>query len=450
MGWAVLAVGCSGNQATTACPAALAAHPTDAPWTAAVDDAGPVATTFTLTIDPKNAALASTWRQPQAAPLTATGGGDASLRLVGGVKAFATHASRLYLELYLVNDAARGLGDVTLQPSALSSTATAFYDLTVDPLSAPVAAAADGALPLVAVGGIGPEGVSSRLRLAVDADGSGAPITLQLALAATTTARVATTSAPLAITPDGAEVWAAVPDADRVSVVATADDTRRDSVAVAGHPSSVALTPDGMLALVACPTCNQLVVIDRASRKPVQVFGEPEGIGREPRQVVVAPDGTRAYVSAYVGDRVTILERRGDRFAVVGQVPLGRRPLGMSLPPDGKTLYVAHFLPHGPIEDNGGWVSIVDPDAAAEVTTAELRDDGDVKEAGCLSMVAAFAGASGEDLSFEATPTQLAGVFLAPGGGEAWVPALRVAGFPILEGNVAPLGLQFATLGANS
>lgn len=433
-----------------ACPAALAAHPTGAAWTAVADDATAIAATFTLTIDPQNPALASTWRQPQAAPLTMTGGSDARLRLVGGVKTFATHASRLYLELYLVNDAPRGLADVTLQPGALPATATAFYDLTVDPLSAPVTVAAGGALPALTVGGIGPEGVSARLRLAVDADGSGAPITLTLTLAATTTTRVATTSAPLAITPDGAEVWAAVPDADRVSVVASAGDLRVGSIAVAGRPSSVALTPDGQLALVACPTCNQLVVIDRATRKTVQIFGEDEGIGREPRQVVVSPDGTHAYVSAYVGDSVTILERRGDRFLVTAQVPLGRRPLGMSLPPDGQTVYVAHFLPHGPIEDNGGWVSVVDPAAAAEVTTAELRDDGDVTEATCLTMVAAFAGATGEDLSFEATPTQLAGVFLAPGGGEAWVPALRVAGFPILEGNVAPLGLEFATLGANS
>ena len=62
----------------------------------------------------------------------------------------------------------------------------------------------------------------------------------------------------------------------------------------------------------------------------------------------------------------------------------------------------------------------------------------------------AFASQSGEALSFEASPTQLAGVFLSPGGGEGWVPALRVAGFPILEGNVVRARLQFATLGANS
>lgn len=441
--WLVWLAGCSpARSGTLACPAALNAHPDGAPSPPLPDDVEPVTATFTLTIDPAHPALSEAWRQPRPEPLQIAGGGD-GLTLTGGVKTFATHAGRLYLELYLVNDGARGLSDVVLQPSAPAH-ATAFYDLRVDPLAA---ASAPG--PIL-VGGVGPEGVSARIRLGVDGDGSGQPITMTLALTATTTTRVAATSAPIAMAPDGSEAWAVVPDADRVAVVDTVTDARTASVAVAGRPSSVALTPDGKLALVACAACNQLVVIDRATRRPVQVLGEGEGIGREPRHVVVSPDGTHAWVSAYVGDTVTALERRGDAFAVVGTVALGRRPVGLSVTPDGKMLYVAHFLPHGPIEDNGGWVSVVDTAALAEVGTAELRDDGNVKEAGCLGMVQAFAGQSGEALSFEASPTQLAGVFLAPGGGEGWVPGLRVAGFPIFEGDVTPLGFMFATLGANS
>ena len=439
----LLPLGCSSSPSTSACPRALAAHPTGAAWTAPPDDAAPVAVTFSLTIDPQHPALSSAWRQPQAAPLTIGGGGQ-GLRLTGGVKTFASDAGRLYLELYVVNDAASGLRGVTLQPS-VPTHASAFYDLMADPLGA-----ATGAPGPLAVGGIGPEGVSARIRLAVDGDGSGAPITMTLALAGATTARVSATSAPLALSPAGGEVWAGVPDADRVAVVDTASDARSASLAVAGRPSSVAITPDGKLVLVACATCNQLVVVDRATRAVTQIFGEAEGIGREPRNVVVAPDGTRAYVSAYVGDTVTVLERRGDAFAVTSTIPTGRRPVGMSLPPDGRTLYVAHFLPHGPIEDNGGWVSVLDTDAAQEIGTAELRDDGNVAEASCLTKVQAFASQSAEALSFEASPTQLAGVFLSPGGGEGWVPALRVAGFPILEGDVSALGFQFATLGANS
>ena len=302
----------------------------------------------------------------------------------------------------------------------------------------------------MAIGGVGPEGTSAPIRLGVDADGSNAPITFVLTLAATTTTRTATTSAPIVVSSDGAEVWTAYPDGDLVSIVDGRGAGRLAQAHVAGRPASVAMTPDGALVLVACPTCNQLVVLDRATKKTLQVFGEAEGIGREPRNVVVSPDGARAYVSAYVGDRVTALDRVAGGFRVAGSVAVGRRPVGMAVTPDGSTLLVAHFLPHGPVEDNGGFVSIVATDSLTEAGTAELRDDANVAEASCLSMVSAFAGYSGEELSFEASPTQLAGVFLAPGGGEAWVPALRVAGFPILEGNVAALGFQFATLGASS
>ena len=439
---ALVVVGCAPSSSSS-CPAALAAHPTAPAWSPSADDSEAVATTFTLTIDPRHPALSAAWRQPLADPLTIAGGTE-RLTLRGGVKTFAQHASRLYLELYVVNDGALGLADVTLQ-AAPPSHASAFYDLTLDPLASPSPAATP-----IAVGGIGPEGVSARIRLAVDGDGSGEAIVLTLQLAATTTRRVSTTSAPIAMAPDGTEAWAVVPDADRLSVVDTESDTRAASIAVAGRPSSVALTPDGKLVLVACAACNQLVVLDRLTRTVTQVFGEAEGIGREPRNVVVSPDGTRAYVSAYVGDRVTVLERRGDSFAVVNTLAVGRRPVGLSLPPDGATLYVAHFLPHGPIEDDGGFVDVIATDTLAASATAELRDDGNVKEAACLTMVQAFASQSAEALSFEATPTQLAGVFLPPGGGEGWVPALRVAGFPILEGHVEALGFMFATLGANS
>ncbi|HEX9104449.1 MAG TPA: YncE family protein, partial [Polyangia bacterium] len=443
--WAAIA-GCGERAATSTsptCPAAFAAHPSGAAWQPPLDPSSPVATTFLLSIDPNAPSLASAWRQPQAEALTVSGGA-VGLSLQGGVKRFAKHSDRLYIELTVVSTRGDGLGDVTLGVGEVSHAAQ-LYDLSRDPW----AAAATGDLAL-AVGGIGPEGTSARIHFGVDVDGSGLPITMTVNLSATTTARVASNSAPLAVTPDGSQLWTTFADGDRVAIIDTTTDTRTDDLGMVGRPTSVALTPDGALALVTCASCNQLVVVDRATRRTLQIFGESEGIGRDPRHVVVSPDGARAYVSAYVGDSVTALERVGDAFRVVATIPVGRRPVGMGVTPDGTTLYVAHFLPHGPVVDNGGWVSIVDTDALAEVATAELRDDGNEKEASCLTMVAAFAGAPAEQLSFEATPTQLAGVFLTPGGGEAWVPALRVAGFPILEGDVSPLGFMFATLGANS
>jgi YVTN family beta-propeller protein len=444
---AAVAVSCKSGSAPSsatagACGASLNTKPTAAAWVAPADASQPVSASFTLSIDTTNAVLTGEWLQPHPEALTIAGGGS-GLHMVGGVKPFFLYPHRYLVELNLVNDQAPGLAGVTVAPSALAG-ATAFYDLNADPF-----AAASTPEPM-ALGGIGPQGVSAHLRFGVDLDPSATTITLTLAVSAVTTSRVSTTSAPLAVTPDGAEVWAPFGDADTLSVIDTATDARVAQVATAGHPSSVAVTPDGKLVLVACSACNQLSVIDRASRAVVQTFGEADGVGRDPRDVVVSPDGTQAFVSAYVGDTVTAFQRVGDSFREVATIPVGRRPLGMSMTPDGKTLYVAHFLPRNVMPDNEGWVSVVATSSLSVASEAILRDDADANEASCLSQISAFSGDTGDDLKFEAVPTQLSGVFLNPGGSEGWVPGLRLAGFPIFEGDVANAGITSAVVGANS
>ena len=106
-----------------------------------------------------------------------------------------------------------------------------------------------------------------------------------------------------------------------------------------------------------CSEGNALHVIDRVSREVVQSFGEADGIGRDPRHVVSSADGSHAYVSAYVGEQITALSRYGDRFEISAVQPVGRRPTGLGLSPEGDALYVSHFLPRGPVKDNEGWVS---------------------------------------------------------------------------------------------
>jgi YVTN family beta-propeller protein len=364
------------------------------------------------------------------------------LALEGGVKTFALHPERLFVELYIVEDAAIGWAGARAEISDVVG-AIAQYDLGVDPLSEPVEALD------VPLGGIAPEGVA-RLRIGFDIDPAADALSFRVVLTGRETTRTAASSAPIAITPDGAEAWATFADGDVLSVIDVATDARIAQVPAVGRPTSVAITPDGELVLATCADCNQVVVVDRARREVVQILGEEEGIGRDPRHVVIAPDGSRAWVSAAVGDTVTVLERVGDRFRVRRTIPVGRRPAGLSVTPDGTTVYVAHFLPRGPVRDNEGWVSVIDGATDEVVDEIALRDDGNEAEAECLSQVEAFGGFGGAELSFEAVPTQLAGVFLDPGGRVGWVPGLRVAGFPIFEGDPTPLGFQFLTVGANS
>ena len=422
------------------CAAPLNAGATGAPWAPSPDASGALRASFSIRIDTKSPALAEDWRQPRSEALTATvTHGD--LKIWGGVKAYALHADRFVVDLYFVNDTKAGAREVTATIANLAGTDT-FFDLSTDPWATPTAGRT------LLVGGIAPEGIA-HITFGVQATGA-KEISLDLDLAGTTTSRIATSSSPIAVTPDGREAWAAFADADVVSVIDTASDRRVAQVAVGGRPSGVAVTPDGALALVTCSACNQLVVVDTKTRAIVQRFGEENGIGRDPRNIVLSPDGTRAYISAYVGDDVTALERASDGFRIVGRVAVGRRPVGMAITPDGLSLYVAHFMPRGKIQDNMAWVSVVDTTSLATLPDLELRDDGNLKEAACLRLIKGFDQFTTEQLSFEGTPTQLAGVFMAPGGSDAWVPGLRVGGFPIFEGDVKKIGFDFIALGSNS
>jgi hypothetical protein len=205
----------------------------------------------------------------------------------------------------------------------------------------------------------------------------------------------------------------------------------------------VAITPDGALVLVAASGCNQVVVIDRATRQVVQILGEGEGIGRDPRHLVLSPDGTRAYVAAYVGDRVTVLERHEDGFAVAGTVPVGRRPTALSVAPDGATVYVAHFLPRGGIDDNTAWVTVLDAATLAVHDEVEIIDDSNPERIACLQQVPGFDSFPVDELKMESVPTQLWGAFLTPSGADLLVPGTRVVPFPIFEGDFDSLDVGF-------
>ncbi len=424
------------------CGASVGTDVTGAPWVASANPQQPIHVTFTATIDPANAQLSSQWLQPHPEAITGSGGGS-GLALWGGVKPFANHPGRRLVEMYLVNSAPTGLAGSIATLSGLTGSAT-FYDLNADPLAAATAVA-----PMT-VGGIAPEGVSTHLRFAFDADASNDPISFTLAIDATTTARTSTTSSPIAVTADGTEVWSVLADANVVSAIDTSKGERSAQIAVGAHPSSVAITPDGALVIVASADCNQLTVIDRASRAVVQVFGESDGVGRDARNVVLSPDGTHAYVSAYVSDTVTALRRIGDRFQVSGTLAVGRRPAGMSVTPDGTTLMVAHFLPRGELYANEGWVSLVDTASFTVAGETELVDDSNTTPSGCLTQIQGFTQYQPSDLRVEGVPTQLAGIFLDPSGTTGWVPAVRPGGVPIFEGDAGAVGFTFATVGANS
>ncbi len=414
VGAAAMAPAC-GSDAPPAAPEPL--------YVAPADVSEPVSGSFKITVDPAHPALQTTHREPQVGPVTVTGG-NSDMEIVGHAKTISIRPDTIWVDLYIFNKKADGLADLE---ATLTSSGTLF-DLSEDPLSEqPITGK-------IRVGGAAAEGVA-HVTLGVPA--AGPALTIDLALDGKTTKRRVSTSSPVQMTPDGKEAWVAFPDGDVIAVIDTATDKRVAQIPVPGRPENIAITNDGARVLVTSVDKNTVTVIDRESREVLQTLDEAAGIGREPRHIVTSPDGAHAYVSAYVGDRITALDRlENGKFRVGGTLQVGRRPSGMSVSADGQTLLVSHFLPRGKVGDNESWVSVVRTNPLALDHEAIIRDDANLKETKCLADVFMLPAA---DMEFEGVNTQLAGVFLDPGGNMGWIPALRFGPIPVWE---VPIGVE--------
>jgi YVTN family beta-propeller protein len=147
----------------------------------------------------------------------------------------------------------------------------------------------------------------------------------------------------IALTPDGREVWVANREADTLTVVDAARLEVRGQVPCPGFPIRVAVTPDGKRVLVSCARSGELAAFDAAARTelvrrkldlgPVEgaarrLFGDRFGGSPVPVGLVVAADGTRAYVAATQADVVVVVSP--ETLEVIDRIPTGREPDGLA------------------------------------------------------------------------------------------------------------------------
>src|SRR5207247_11380129 len=63
--------------------------------------------------------------------------------------------------------------------------------------------------------------------------------------------------------------------------------------------------------------------------------------GGQPRSVALSPDGSRAYVACENGGHVALIDAKSHKLLSKIQLPTGSLPMGTAVSHDGKELYVS-------------------------------------------------------------------------------------------------------------
>ena len=156
----------------------------------------------------------------------------------------------------------------------------------------------------------------------------------------------------IAFSADGSRALVTEFDEGALAVVETASGQVSAHIPTGGtQPTGVAVTPDGLHAVVANSLSGSVAFIDLVSRRAdvVTAPGVPWG-------VALSPDGSRAYVSISQLDLVAVFNTVS--HARIGTIPTGRRPRALAITPDGTTLVSANL--------SAGSVSYLDTAALKE------------------------------------------------------------------------------------
>jgi YVTN family beta-propeller protein len=131
------------------------------------------------------------------------------------------------------------------------------------------------------------------------------------------------------VSPDGKEIWAANARDATVTIidVATKKAVQTLPIPVKGA-NRLKFTPDGKRVLISALGARSgdtsLVVIDAATRKEVKQLS----LGGGSAGILIAPDGSRAYVAVSSADKVAVVDLK--TLEVTGEISAGKQPDGMA------------------------------------------------------------------------------------------------------------------------
>lgn len=145
------------------------------------------------------------------------------------------------------------------------------------------------------------------------------------------------------LTPDGARVLVSNWCSGELTVIDAGSAALTTTIPLGSHPRGIAVTKDSRTAYVALTGSSDVAVVDLSSVSssgagPVRRWA---GVGAGPRQVVLSPDGRRAFVTCLEAGTVAEVDTGTGR--VVRSVRTGREPRTAVLSGDGTALFVVNY-----------------------------------------------------------------------------------------------------------
>jgi DNA-binding beta-propeller fold protein YncE len=144
------------------------------------------------------------------------------------------------------------------------------------------------------------------------------------------------------VTPDGKSVWATNRAAGTISILDAKSLRVMGELSAPGFPIRVKITPDGSKAVVSCATSATVRVFDVRTRQELaavpmdldvvddageRLFGASMQGSTAPVGVLIAPDGSTAWIAATNGDVVVSLDL--ETLEISGGFPAGPEPDGL-------------------------------------------------------------------------------------------------------------------------
>jgi YVTN family beta-propeller protein len=132
------------------------------------------------------------------------------------------------------------------------------------------------------------------------------------------------------ISPDGKEIWAANARDATVTIIDVAAKKAIQTIPIPVKGANrLKFTPDGKRVLISglgAPNAGgvSLVVIDASSHNELKQLN----LGGGAAGILIAPDGSRAYVAVSTNDKVAVVDL--NTLEVVGQISAGKQPDGLA------------------------------------------------------------------------------------------------------------------------